>query len=638
MEQICGIAGSIDSPDDETNDMRIEFETSESSLSVTDDEATLPDGVFIVQKIVDHKCYGELRRKKLIDRRNVPHGSLFFRVHWKGFPGEDTWEPLQTVQHVDVLKKYARKHNLIHLISPSSSKTGIQNTTTDDESTEEEESENDEKRPSKKAKILANSESEMESDKILNRKRNRRKCSRTEYNTIKCSQRLSFKKTWWFRCKEKRNFDYPKLLDHKRKHLSCTSSYQGAKKLKDRFSRNFQKYKNEIPHRVIRKYIEMNSDGFIATTNRTRSVSPIIDKVLRKQQLYDVLDEKKFRDDQNFLKATKISTALAQSELAFVAKKLEESCVLRLHWMKIHNYNLRSPLQQIRNAKAYELDNILSRIIQESKNFEKQYFLLRKCLIEQDALEFLTQLQNMKRWCVATSESFDAVVYALFTANENISKFVEMLSSNCFAPKHHICGTDKRTRLHRHFFSILEISLSCFSLKYRAKLLERLNRETNDRLMDIVIGTGCSGGGFCILDALIKYGINVDYTEIHPLQQCILDGNEEAVSHLILSGFEMKRLNELPNDNIHEHAFKIMDSMNVYTDRLSLKIQSWTMTLLKEHSTKFTHSTDALPFSNICLHRIGQIDRNICLIISSEKSSSVANNQSLVSGFDFDYR
>lgn len=37
----------VDSSDD--------TEISESSSSVTDDELTLPDGVFIVQEIVDHK-------------------------------------------------------------------------------------------------------------------------------------------------------------------------------------------------------------------------------------------------------------------------------------------------------------------------------------------------------------------------------------------------------------------------------------------------------------------------------------------------------------------------------------------------------------------------------------------------------
>lgn len=41
---------------------------------------------------------------------------MHFQVHWKGFPGEDTWEPLKSIQHVDVLKEYIREHNLIHLI------------------------------------------------------------------------------------------------------------------------------------------------------------------------------------------------------------------------------------------------------------------------------------------------------------------------------------------------------------------------------------------------------------------------------------------------------------------------------------------------------------------------------------------
>ncbi|VDO80540.1 unnamed protein product [Onchocerca flexuosa] len=55
--------------------------------------------------------------------------------------------------------------------------------------------------------------------------------------------------------------------------------------------------------------------------------------LLNKQQLYDVIDDEEFRDDQNFLKRTKISAALTRSELVFVAKKLEEGCVLRMFWM-----------------------------------------------------------------------------------------------------------------------------------------------------------------------------------------------------------------------------------------------------------------------------------------------------------------
>lgn len=46
-----------------------------------------------------------------------------------------------------------------------------------------------------------------------------------------------------------------------------------------------------------------------------------------------MIDDEEFRDDQNFLKGTKISSAIAQCELAFMAKKLEEGCVLRMFWM-----------------------------------------------------------------------------------------------------------------------------------------------------------------------------------------------------------------------------------------------------------------------------------------------------------------
>ncbi|OZC05955.1 hypothetical protein X798_07067, partial [Onchocerca flexuosa] len=104
----------FDSSDDETDNMEIEM--SGTSSSITDDELILPSGVYIVEKIVNHKCYGELRRRKLIDQRKVPYDSPFFRVCWKGYPGQDTWEPLKSIQHVEVFKVYARKHNLIHLI------------------------------------------------------------------------------------------------------------------------------------------------------------------------------------------------------------------------------------------------------------------------------------------------------------------------------------------------------------------------------------------------------------------------------------------------------------------------------------------------------------------------------------------
>uniref|UniRef100_A0A1I7VG77 Chromo domain-containing protein n=1 Tax=Loa loa TaxID=7209 RepID=A0A1I7VG77_LOALO len=504
----------LESSDDEP-DLGLELQISETSSSVTDEESTLPDGIFIVQEIIDHKCYGELRRRKLIDRRNVSQNTPFFRVHWKGFPGQDTWEPSQSIQHVDVFKEYAREHNLIHLIPPSSDSSETESVNIDERRMEEVDEGMDsvtdnEKCPREKSKILTDSEVEEESDEIVNSRGIKRKRQRHDYDDIvKCPRRMDYKKTWWFRSSEKSG-----------------------------------KNNNHIPRRLIRKYIEMTADGFTATTNRTRSVSPIIDKVLRKQQFYGVIDDGNFRDDQNFLKGTKISAAIAQSELAFVAKKLEESCVLRIFWMKIRQYNLQSPLQQIRRAKASELNHILFRIIQESKDFEKHYLLLRKCLIEQNAFEFLKQLRIMKRWCISASENFDEIVFALFTANENISKFVQMLSDNCYAPKHHRCG-------------IFKISLSCLSLEYRAKLFERLNYETKHRLFDIVIEIGCNGGGFCFLDTLIKYGINIGCTKIHHIQQCVLNGNEQAALHLILNGFEVKRIKELPDNNLHEQACKV---------------------------------------------------------------------------------
>uniref|UniRef100_A0A8R1XR81 Chromo domain-containing protein n=1 Tax=Onchocerca volvulus TaxID=6282 RepID=A0A8R1XR81_ONCVO len=494
-------------------------------------------------------------------------------VCWKGFPGQDTWEPLESIQHLDVFKVYAWKHNFAHLIPSSNDSSETESIENDERRKETEEGNDsetdDEKHPKKKFKILINSESEEENDKIINSNGNKRKYQHYDDDEVMPSRRINSKKR--FRSKKE-----PK------------------------------KDNSDIPRKSMRKYIEVTTDGFTATTKRTRSVSPIIDKILRKQQLYDVIDDEEFRDDQNFLKRTKVSAAVARSELVFVAKKLEEGCILRMFWMKIRNYNLRSPLRQIRKAKACELDYILFKIIRESKDFEKHYFRLRKCLIEQNAFEFLKQLQIIKEWCVSTADNFHAVVFGLFTSNENISKYVQILSNNCYAPKHNRCR-------------IFEISLSCLSLEYRAKLFERLNHETKQQLLDIVIGIACISGGFCLLDILIKYGINISCTKINAIHQCVLNGNEEAALHLILNGFEVKRIKELPSNNLNEQTCKIMDSINIYLDRLNLKIQCWTMELLKEHSI---YCTDAYPISNICLHRIGEIDRNICLIVSSNKSLS----------------
>lgn len=33
-----------------------------------------------------------------------------FQVKWKGYPGEDTWEPLETVQKIEPFKDYVKKH------------------------------------------------------------------------------------------------------------------------------------------------------------------------------------------------------------------------------------------------------------------------------------------------------------------------------------------------------------------------------------------------------------------------------------------------------------------------------------------------------------------------------------------------
>ncbi|KAM3727828.1 Imidazolonepropionase [Dirofilaria immitis] len=545
----------FDASDDETDDM--EIEASETSSSISNDELTLPDGIFIVEKIVNHKSYGELRRKKLIDERKVSYNCPFFRVCWKGFPDQDTWEPFQSIQHVDAFKKYIRKHNLIHLIR------SISNDKRSKKEEEREDSEVDDvKCPIKKSKIQINSETE-----------------------------------------KKKRFGHQKLFTPEKKHnVTYMSNYQNGRK------KSKKDNKTTTP-KSTRKYIEITSNGFTAPTKRTRSVSPTIEKVLRKQQLYDAIDDEEFRDDQSFLKRTKISAAIERSELAFIAKKLEEGCILRMFWIKIRNYNLRSPLRQICQAKACELDNILFKIIKQGKNFEKYYFRLRKCLIERNAIEFLKQLQNMKEWCISNNENFGAIIFALLTENEKISKFVQILSNNCRAPEHHRCR-------------ILEISLSCLSLKYRAKLFNRLNCETNHKLLDIVVGIACNGGGFCLLDTLIKYGINIGCIKIHALRQYVLNGNEKAISHLILNGFEVKHIRELRNDNLQEQTCKIINSINIYLDRLDLKIQCWTMELLRKHNTKFTYCSDAFPISNICLHRIGQIDRNVLVIHSLNLSSA----------------
>ncbi|VDM91651.1 unnamed protein product [Onchocerca ochengi] len=150
----------FDSSDDETDNM----ETEMSKTSSSDDELTLPSGVYIVEEIINHKCYGELRRKKWIDQRKVSYDTPFFRVCWKGFPGQDTWEPLESIQHLDVFKVYAWKHNFAHLIPSSNDSSETESIENDERRKETEEGNDsetdDEKHPKKKSKILINSESE----------------------------------------------------------------------------------------------------------------------------------------------------------------------------------------------------------------------------------------------------------------------------------------------------------------------------------------------------------------------------------------------------------------------------------------------------------------------------------------------
>ncbi|VDO57532.1 unnamed protein product [Onchocerca flexuosa] len=89
---------------------------------------------------------------------------MHFQVCWKDYPGQDTWEPLKSIQHVEVFKVYARKHNLVHLIPSSNDSSETESIDNDErrkETEEEKDSEtDDEKCPKKKSKILIDSESE----------------------------------------------------------------------------------------------------------------------------------------------------------------------------------------------------------------------------------------------------------------------------------------------------------------------------------------------------------------------------------------------------------------------------------------------------------------------------------------------
>lgn len=49
-------------------------------------------------------------------------------------------------------------------------------------------------------------------------------------------------------------------------------------------------------------------------------------------QIFDVKGGKNFQDDAKFLEGTRISTAIAQVEQAFLEKKLQEGRILRHIW------------------------------------------------------------------------------------------------------------------------------------------------------------------------------------------------------------------------------------------------------------------------------------------------------------------
>ncbi|KHN80962.1 hypothetical protein Tcan_06075 [Toxocara canis] len=87
--------------------------TSEESSS--DSEGCSSDsggGMFIVEKILAHHSYGHLKRRNMIDEgRPQADYDIFFLVRWEGYGSEDdSWEPWQTVEKLDVFKRYVRKH------------------------------------------------------------------------------------------------------------------------------------------------------------------------------------------------------------------------------------------------------------------------------------------------------------------------------------------------------------------------------------------------------------------------------------------------------------------------------------------------------------------------------------------------
>ncbi|VDK51773.1 unnamed protein product [Anisakis simplex] len=92
-------------------------DSSDEGTSDTESDSNGADGsdggrMFIVEKILAYHSYGHLKRRKLIDegRPQADH-DMFFLIRWEGYGSEDdSWEPWETVEKLDVFKKYVRRH------------------------------------------------------------------------------------------------------------------------------------------------------------------------------------------------------------------------------------------------------------------------------------------------------------------------------------------------------------------------------------------------------------------------------------------------------------------------------------------------------------------------------------------------
>uniref|UniRef100_A0A914ZII9 ANK_REP_REGION domain-containing protein n=1 Tax=Parascaris univalens TaxID=6257 RepID=A0A914ZII9_PARUN len=100
--------------EDEEGNSSSTFTSEESSSDSESCSTDSDDPMFIVEKIIDHHSYGHLKRRHMIDSgRPQADFELFFLVRWEGYASdEDSWEPWETLEKLNVFKDYIRKHHI----------------------------------------------------------------------------------------------------------------------------------------------------------------------------------------------------------------------------------------------------------------------------------------------------------------------------------------------------------------------------------------------------------------------------------------------------------------------------------------------------------------------------------------------